>query len=81
MPLILATIAFLLWAISETLKGIHEQLKIMNKETNTGSPTSSPDEGKIKLVYTIPNTPCEQYQCQSYMEGGKVIDCTCGKCS
>lgn len=23
----------------------------------------------------------EQYKCQSYAEDGKIIDCTCGKCT
>lgn len=25
-------------------------------------------------------SPTETYKCQSFVEGGKVINCTCGKC-
>lgn len=38
-------------------------------------------KGLVELIESFLEKPkTEQYQCQSYVEGGKVIDCTCGKC-
>jgi len=33
-----------------------------------------------KTAFSIVRGKTEQYKCQSYVEDGKVIDCTCGKC-
>jgi hypothetical protein len=36
-------------------------------------------EKEIKSL-PIVGDKTDQYKCQSYVEGSKVIDCTCGKC-
>ena len=32
------------------------------------------------MIWLEAQNPTEQYRCQSYVEGGELKDCTCGKC-